>query len=66
MCIGGYWYQPDENKKFDWKAGEGLSGDDDEDKVVELTVQLQDWRKKNISTPYNNWTDEEKQTFTVS
>lgn len=62
--LGGW--KTDENKKFDWKAGEGLSGDDNEDKVVELTVQLQDWRKKNISTPYNNWTDEEKQTFTVS
>jgi hypothetical protein len=39
---------------------------DSNDKILELTNQLQEWRAKQAETPYENWRDGDKKIFTVS
>ncbi len=36
-----------------------------EDTIVQLTEQLQKWRGKQMETPYENWSGDEKQKFKV-
>jgi hypothetical protein len=38
---------------------------DSDDKILQLTEQLQEWRAKQMEQPYENWSDEEKQKFKV-
>ena len=64
--LGGW--NTDETKKFDWKDDGGASeselGEGD-NTILELTAQLQDWRAKNVETPFDNWADDQKQKFKV-
>jgi hypothetical protein len=43
----------------------GSSLDSDE-KILQLTEQLQDWRAKQVDSPYETWSEEEKKEFMVS
>jgi hypothetical protein len=36
------------------------------DEILEMTTELQEWRAKNVSTPYDSWSDEDTKAFEVS
>lgn len=36
------------------------------DIILQLTEQLQDWRRKNVESPYESWSDSDKKLFGVS
>jgi hypothetical protein len=65
--LGGYDEDDEETdaseKKFDWK-----SHDDDharDEKVMQLTEELQEWRARQVETPYEKWSDEQQGIFKV-
>lgn len=39
---------------------------DSDDKILQMTERLQDWRAKQVETPYEKWSDGDKKKFTVS
>ena len=39
---------------------------DSDDKIAQLTNKLQEWRAKQVDTPYEEWPEGDKKTFTVS
>jgi hypothetical protein len=39
---------------------------DSKDSIQILTEELQEWRAKNVKSPYEGWTEQDKQNFTVS
>ena len=65
--LGGW--NPDDEKKssFDWNTDDedGISAEGGDEKVLQLTEQLQEWRGKNVETRYDKWSDEVKQEFKV-
>lgn len=42
-----------------------LGSESDDDKILRLTEQLQEWRAKQVKSPYESWSEEEKKKFTV-
>jgi hypothetical protein len=58
--LGGW--NTDESKKHDWKEEDTATSDD---KILELTAQLQEWRAKQVKSPYENWSEDQKTAFTV-
>lgn len=54
--LGGW--NTDEDKKT-------VSSSGSDDKILELTTQLQDWRAKQVETPYEKWSDDEQKGFKV-
>ena len=44
-------------------SGPALNSDE---KLLQLTEQLQDWRRKQLVQPYESWSEREKKDFTVS
>jgi hypothetical protein len=54
--LGGW--NTDEDKRTDSSSGS-------DDKILELTTQLQDWRAKQVKTPYEKWSDDERKDFKV-
>lgn len=50
------------NTDEDKKTGSASASDD---KILELTSQLQDWRAKQVKAPYESWSSDEQEQFKV-
>ena len=65
--LGGWDFDDDKNKN---KSSSSSWDSDDKaptgDEILDMTTALQDWRAKNMSTPYDDWSDDDKKTFEVS
>jgi hypothetical protein len=51
------------SEKQPYSAMQRISGNELDFKVEQLTAELQDWRRKNMDRPYENWLDFEKENF---
>lgn len=47
-------------------SSSSASSVDSDEKILRLTEQLQEWRAKQVKSPYDSWSEEEKKKFTVS
>ena len=60
----GFGKDAKEDSSWKWKSSDTDDARMDE-KVLKLTDQLQEWRARNIETPYKDWSSGQQQEFSV-
>ena len=55
----------DDSKSMSRKQSLSDTKNDDDNKILQLTEQLQEWRAKQVDSPYENWSPDDQQSFQV-